>query len=643
MDARAAKQPDGETEMKMGAQDESQAPAAAPVAGQAAATQALDTEEFFEAAVRGSVEELLDAGAHTDLDAMRHSAAHVMAEAVVGIFPEAQLGIGPSIDDGFYYDFLLPRPLTPDDLAAIEAGMRASIAADHPFVRKEVPFEEGRLFFEAHSQPFKVEILDDLEARAKTAGESLPPTSTYEHGTFIDLCKGPHVASTGKIGPFKLMSVAGAYWRGSEKRPMLQRIYGTVWSTQEELDAYIQRREEAKRRDHRRLGVQLDLFSFHDVSPGSAFWHPKGQRLWRTLETAIREVQDRRGYQEISTPMLVHKKLWEQSGHWALYGDSMFHVESEDQTFGLKPMNCPESTFIYKSRLRSYRELPLRYSEFGRLHRNERSGTLSGLTRVRHFIQDDAHIYLRPDQLQAEITALLGEVYEVYGWFGLQPRFTFGTKPAKALGDPALWERAETEIKAALDGMGKPYRLKPKDGAFYAPKIDIQVDDALGREWQTATIQVDLVMLPERFDCTYIDENGQAVRPMTIHRAIYGSLERFIGVLIEHFAGAFPVWCAPVQAVVIPIADRHIDAANELGGLLAARHLRVEVDGSDSRMQNKIRLAQEQKVPYMLVLGDREVEARTVAIRNRAGEQENGVTWTAFIDRLAEETAARRP
>jgi threonyl-tRNA synthetase len=608
-----------------------------------ASGDAPDPEDYFEAAVRGSVDELLDAGAQTDLDAMRHSSAHVMAEAVADMFPDTQLGIGPAIDDGFYYDFLLPRPLTPDDLGAIEDRMRASIAADHPFVRQELPFDEGRALFESRNQPFKVEILDDLAALAMESGEPLPPISTYQHGTFIDLCKGPHVASTGKIGAFKLMTVAGAYWRGSEKRPMLQRIYGTVWPTQAELDAYLHRREEAKRRDHRRLGVQLDLFSFHDVSPGSAFWHPKGQRLWRTLETAIREVQDRRGYQEVSTPMLVHKKLWEQSGHWANYQDSMFVLESEGQTFSLKPMNCPESTFIYKSRLRSYRDLPLRFSEFGRLHRNERSGTLSGLTRVRHFVQDDAHIYLRPDQLQDEIIALLGEVYEVYGWFGLEPRFTFGTRPDKALGDPALWEKAESQIKAALDSYGKPYRIKPKDGAFYAPKIDIQIEDALGREWQTATIQVDLVMLPERFDCTYIDESGQAVRPMTIHRAIYGSLERFIGVLIEHFAGAFPVWCAPVQAIVIPIADRHIEGARELAALLQDRKLRVEVDDSDSRMQNKIRLAQEQKVPYMLVLGDREIEARTVAIRKRSSEQENGVTWDAFIDRLAEETAARKP
>ena len=609
-----------------------------PVGGEAAVS-----DEYFEAAIRGSVDELLDAGAQTDLDAMRHSSAHVMAEAVTELFPDAQLGIGPAIDDGFYYDFLLPRPLTPDDLGTIEERMHASVAADHAFVREEVPFEKGRAFFESRNQPFKVEILDDLAKRAEESGDPLPATSTYQHGTFIDLCKGPHVTSTGKIGAFKLMTVAGAYWRGSEKRPMLQRIYGTVWPTQAELEAYLERLEEAKRRDHRRLGVQLDLFSFHDVSPGSAFWHPKGQRLWRTLETAIREVQDRRGYQEVSTPMLVHKKLWEQSGHWANYQDSMFVLESEGQTFSLKPMNCPESTFIYKSKLRSYRDLPLRFSEFGRLHRNERSGTLSGLTRVRHFVQDDAHIYVRPDQLQDEIKALLGEVYEVYGWFGLEPRFTFGTRPDKALGDPALWERAESQITAALDSFGRPYRLKPKDGAFYAPKIDIQIEDALGREWQTATIQVDLVMLPERFDCTYIDENGQAARPIAIHRAIYGSLERFIGVLIEHFAGAFPVWCAPVQAVLIPISDRHIEGARELETLLRDRKLRIEVDDSANRMQNKIRLAQEQKVPYMLVLGDREIEGRTVAIRKRSGEQENGVAWDAFIDRLAEETAARRP
>ncbi|HEV7605160.1 MAG TPA: threonine--tRNA ligase, partial [Candidatus Limnocylindrales bacterium] len=541
-------------------------------------------------------------------------------------------------------DFDLPRPLTPDDLAAIEARMAASVAADHPFVRHELDPAEGRAFFVERDQPFKVEILDDLAARSERDGTPMPATSVYEHGTFVDLCKGPHVASTGAIGPFKLLAVAGAYWRGDEKRPMLQRIYGTVWADQEALDQFLWRREEAKKRDHRRLGVQLDLFSFHDVSPGSAFWHPKGQRLWRTLETAMRELQERRGYQEISTPIVVSERLWRQSGHWDLYRDNMFLIESEGQTFSLKPMNCPESTFVYRSHLRSYRDLPLRFNEYGRLHRNERSGTLSGLTRVRQFIQDDAHLYVRPDQLTDEIQALLGEVREAYGWFGLEPRFVFATKPDKALGDPALWERAEQLIREAFASADITYTLKPKDGTFYAPKIDIYIDDALGREWQMATIQVDLVMLPERFDLTYIDENGQPQRPIAIHRAIYGSLERFIGILVEHFAGAFPLWLAPVQAVIIPIADRHAEAGDELAGVLRGRGLRVEVDRSDNRMQNKIRLAQEQKVPYMLVLGDREIEARTVAPRARnaaRGEQQEAVAWDALADRLAAESEAR--
>ena len=463
----------------------------------------------------------------------------------------------------------------------------------------------------------------------------MPPTSFYRQGPFIDLCRGPHVASTGRIGPFKLLSVAGAYWRGDEKRQMLQRVYGTAWATQEDLDQFLWRREQAKPRDHRRLGAQLDLFSFHDVSPGSAFWHPKGQLIWRTLEGAMRELQARRGYQEISTPILVDKKLWQQSGHWDLYDANMFRLESEDHEFALKPMNCPESTFIYRSKIRSYRDLPLRLNEYGRLHRNERSGTLSGLTRVRQFIQDDAHIYVRPDQLADEIEALLGEVREAYSWVGLTPRFAFATKPDKAIGDPALWERAEGLVKDALDRAGGDYTVKPKDGTFYAPKIDIYIDDALGREWQMATIQADLTMLPERFDLSYIDEQGQPQRPIAIHRAIYGSLERFIGILLEHFAGALPLWLSPVQAVVIPIADRHVEAAEELGTLLRAGGLRVDVDGSDSRMQNKIRLAQEQKVPYMIVLGDREIEAREGTLRRRGaekGEPQETLGWEVIAD-----------
>ncbi len=601
-----------------------------------------EEELDFDAPDRGSADELLDAGAHAPIDAMRHSTAHVMAEAVLDLFPGARLGIGPAIDNGFYYDFELPRALTPDDLSAIEGRMRQSIAADHAFVRKEVPFGDGRALEESQGQPFKVEILDDLARKASEAGTEMPPTTFYEHGPFIDLCKGPHVASTGQIGPFKLLTVAGAYWRGDEKRPMLQRIYGTVWETQDELDLYLARREEAKKRDHRKLGVQLDLFSFHDVSPGSAFWHPKGQRIWRTLEAAMLELQERRGYQEVSTPILVSERLWRQSGHWDHYADNMFIVDSEGQKFSLKPMNCPESTFIYRSHLRSYRDLPLRFNEYGRLHRNERSGALSGLTRVRQFIQDDAHVYVRPDQLTAEIEALIGEVNEAFGWFGLEPRFAFATRPDKAIGDPALWELAERLIKEALDRVGGDYVIKPKDGTFYAPKIDIYIDDALGREWQMATIQIDLTMLPERFDLTYIDEDGQPKRPMAIHRAIYGSLERFIGILVEHFAGAFPLWVAPVQAVIIPIADRHVGPAGELAAELRAAGIRfVEVDDSDNRMQNKIRLAQGQKVPYMLILGDREVEARTASVRRRDGSQEQGVGWADLAARLGEEVRTR--
>ena len=605
--------------------------------------QAPEVQEALEAPQRGSADELLDAGAHAPLDAMRHSAAHVMAEAVLDLFPGARLGIGPAIDNGFYYDFDLPRSLAPEDLAAIEERMAASVAAGHAFVRSEIGFDAARAAADATGQAYKVEILDDLATRARALGEPPPVTSFYAHGSFSDLCKGPHVASTADIGPFKLLSVAGAYWRGDEKRPMLQRIYGTVWETQEQLDQFLWRREEAKKRDHRKLGVALDLFSFHDVSPGSAFWHPKGWRLYQALRDAMRELQDRRGYDEIYTPPLVHQKLWEQSGHWEHYRDNMFLVEAEEQTFSLKPMNCPESTFIYRSRLRSYRDLPLRLAEYGVLHRNELSGVLSGLTRVRHFVTDDAHIFVRPDQIAAEIEGLMGEIREAYAWFGLTPTLTFGTRPDKALGDVAVWDETEAIMRAELERSGLDYRVKPKDGAFYAPKIDIQITDALGREWQTATIQVDRVMLPERFDLWYIDETGRQQRPVAIHRAIYGSLERFIGVLTEHFAGAFPLWCAPVQAVVIPIADRHLDPARELAGVLRARGLRVEVDASDGRMQNKIRLAQEQKVPYMLVLGDREAEARTAAPRTRAGEQQPAEGWDSLAGRLAAEAAARRP
>ena len=572
---------------------------------------------------------------------MRHSAAHVMAEAVMRLFPGVKLGIGPAITDGFYYDFLLERPLTPEDLASIETEMAKSVAADHTFKLDEHSFDDARAQLVKLDQTFKIEIMDDLATKAATAGQPKPNVTTYTHGEFQDLCRGPHVESSGKIGPYKLLSVAGAYWRGKSDRPMLQRIYGTAWDTQEELDQFIWRRDEMKKRDHRRLGVALDLFSFHDVSPGSAFWHPKGQLLWRTLEGAMRELQDARGYQEISTPIIVSKRLWEQSGHWELYRENMFVIESEGEQFSLKPMNCPESTVIYKTKTRSYRDLPLRLAEYGRLHRNELSGTLSGLTRVRHFIQDDGHIYVRPDQIESEIDALLGEVATVYGWFDLPVELVFSTKPAKALGDPKLWEKAEAMIESALKRSGAKWRLNAGDGAFYAPKIDIIVRDALGREWQTATIQVDLAMLPERFDLEYVDEAGERVRPIAIHRAIYGSLERFIGILVEHYAGAFPFWLAPEQVVIIPISDRHEEAAAAGAATLRAAGIRVSVDASSARMQNKIRLAQEQKVPLMLVLGDKEIEAGGAAPRWRDGTQEPATSWEALAATLAAKAASR--
>jgi len=616
-------------------------------AGQGAGEQPEEPDEELDLAApaKGSADELLDATTGDPLDPMRHSAAHVMAEAVMDVFPGTKLGIGPAIADGFYYDFQLPRPVTPADLEAIEARMAESVKADHPFVRVELPFDEARARVAGDAQDFKVEILDDLKAKAAAAGEAPPTTTFYEHGPFHDLCRGPHVESTGKLGPFKLLSVSGAYWRGDQSRPSLQRIYGTVWSTQEELDRFLWRRAEAKKRDHRRLGVQLDLYSFHDVSPGAAFWHPKGWTVYSVLRDAMRELQERRGYQEIYTPPLVSKRLWERSGHWEFYRDNMFLVEADGETYSLKPMNCPESTYVYKARTRSYRDLPLRLSEYGVLHRSERSGVFSGLTRVRHFVTDDAHIFVRPDQIGAEIGALMGEIREAYSWFGLVPTLTFGTMPDKHLGEPAMWDETEAIMRAELDRSGMTYRVKPKDGAFYAPKIDIQIEDALGREWQTATIQVDRLMLPERFDLWYIDEHGQQQRPAAIHRAIYGSLERFIGVLIEHFAGALPLWCSPVQVEIIPIADRHLDAAGALAAVLRARGLRVEVDGSDARMQNKIRLAQEQKIPVMLVLGDREAEARTATVRRRGAEKgaaQETLGWDDLAGQLAAEVRDRR-
>ena len=566
------------------------------------------------------------------LPTLRHSTAHLMAQAVKQLFPEVKVTIGPAIEDGFYYDFAKPTPFTPEDLERIGKRMRELAKADQPFVRTEMPRDEAVRFFDERGEPFKVEIIQGIDA---------PTVSLYKQGDFIDLCRGPHVASTGQIQNFKLLSSSGAYWRGDEKNPMLQRIYGTAWLTKEELDQYLWRLEEAKKRDHRKLGRELELFEFHDIAPGAAFWLPGGMVLVRELEKFARESLDAQGYQEISTPMLVNKKLWEQSGHWALYSENMFKVEVEEETFSLKPMNCPESSYVYRRALRSYRDLPIRYSEMGRCHRNERSGTLTGLIRVRQFTQDDAHIYLRPDQVQAEITDLLVLVREWYGTFELRPSYRLATRPPDKLGTEQQWDQAEEALHEALRANGLIYDLDKGGGAFYGPKIDIDVEDTLGRQWQLATIQVDLTMLPERMQCEYIDSDGQPKRPVVIHRAIFGSYERFIAILTEHFAGAFPSWLAPVQARVLPISEKHLEYAKSVHARLRAARFRAGLDDRNEKLGYRIREAQMHKVPYTLVVGEREAQQGTASLRQRGSDQSVVLPVDQILHDLAAEVGNR--
>ncbi|HLH22573.1 MAG TPA: threonine--tRNA ligase [Chloroflexota bacterium] len=584
-----------------------------------------------------------------DLETMRHSTAHVMAAAVQRLFPGTQLGVGPAIENGFYYDLDVPRRLTPDDLAAIEAEMQRIVAERVPFEREELSLDDALRLFEGRGEQYKVELLRDLRERGTTRLDSredvdVDPNATtasiYRTGDYVDLCLGPHVPDTGQIGPFKLTSIAGAYWRGDEKRPQLQRVYGTVWPTQEELDQYLWRVEEAKRRDHRRLGRELRLFFFDEVAPGQPFMLPKGMTIFRILETLSRQEHARRGYEEISTPSLVKSDLWVQSGHWGNYRENMFTSEVEGETYGFKPMNCPEATLVYRSETRSYRDLPLRLAETTRLLRNERSGTLNGLLRVRQLTMDDAHIFCRPDQIQAEIAGVLEFGSAVYDLFGFSRRYYLSTRPEKAIGDAAVWEQAERALAEALDASGIAYELKPGEGAFYGPKIDVDIDDALGRSWQLATIQLDF-NLPERFQLEYIGEDGQPHRPVMIHRAIFGTYERFLGILVEHYAGAFPLWLAPVQAMLIPVADRHVAYADEVAERLRAAGLRVEVDARGERMQAKIRDAQLQKIPYMLVVGDKEAEAGAVAVRERSGENRGPLPLDEFLRLAADRVAAR--
>ena len=567
----------------------------------------------------------------TPLATVRHSTSHVMAQAVKRLWPDVKVAIGPAIEDGFYYDFAKSEPFTPEDLEKIEGVMREIIKADTPFERTEMSRGDAIAFFRDRGETYKVEIIEGIDA---------PTVSLYRQGDFIDLCRGPHVTSTRAIKAFKLLSSSGAYWRGDEKNPMLWRIYGTAWLSKEDLEQYLWRLEEAKKRDHRKLGRELDLFDFHDVAPGAPFWLPNGMTIFRELEKYWREVHDDNGYVETSTPILVNKKLWEESGHWEYYSDNMFKLEVEEQTFSLKPMNCPESTYIYRHALRSYRDLPLRVAEIGRLHRNERSGTLTGLFRVRQITMDDAHIYCRPDQAQDEIAGVLGMVRQFYKLFNLEPSFKLATRPPDMLGTKEQWDNAEHALHEALKANGLAYDLKPGDGAFYGPKIDIHIEDAIGRNWQIATVQLDLTMLPERFKLEYVDADGSRKRPVAIHRAIFGSFERFIGVITEHFAGAFPTWLAPVQARVLPISEKHIEYARAVYERLRAARIRVELDDRNEKLGYRVRDAQVRKVPYMLVVGEREREAGTVSLRARA-EDRGAQPLDRVVADLTAEIAAR--
>jgi threonyl-tRNA synthetase len=575
------------------------------------------------------------------LHRLRHSASHVMAQAVLEKFPEGKVAIGPPIEDGFYYDFDLPRPLTPEDLAEIEARMRTIIAEGHEFVVQEIDEEEaGRIFAD---QPYKLELIDGiLSAGADEHGEPLeeaPKLSIYKSGPFVDLCRGPHVSNTREVNPdaIKLLSVAGAYWRGDERRPMLQRIYGTAWETAQQLEEFLAWQEEVAKRDHRRLVRELDLLSFHeDAGAGLANWHPKGGRIRVLIEDYWRSLHYEGGYDIVFTPHIGRARLWETSGHLDFYKDGMYApMNIEEQEYYIKPMNCPFHIMIYKSHRRSYRELPLRWAELGTVYRYERSGVLHGLLRVRGFTQDDAHIFCMPEQVEDEILRVLDFSLNLLRGFGFEEfKVALSVRdpktPEKYAGADEMWRQAEVSLVKALETRNLPYERMEGEAVFYGPKIDIHVKDALGRTWQLTTIQFDF-NLPERFDMIYIGEDGKEHRPYMVHRALLGSLERFFGVLVEHYGGAFPVWLSPVQVMLIPIADRHVDYARSVAEQLRAAGLRVAVDDSSERMQAKIRDAQMQKIPYMLVIGNREMEAGQVNLRLRDGDVPGAMSVDDFV------------
>jgi len=599
----------------------------------------------------GSSVEVVTMDTDAGREVLRHSTAHVLAQAVLRLWPGAKYSIGPPIADGFYYDFEVERPFTPDDVEAIEAEMRSIVKANQRFERAELERDEALALFA--DQPYKIEIIEGVAAGAEALeqqGAEGEVISIYtnregdsEQPAFVDLCRGPHLPGTGRIKAFKLLRTAGAYWRGDEKRPMLQRIYGTAWENKQALEDHLHRLEQAEQRDHRKLGRELDLYSWpEEIGSGLAVWHPKGAVIRKELEDLARQMHIDFDYEPVYSPHVGRSTLWATSGHLDFYRESMFPALTADESeYFLKPMNCPFHVLIYRGKTRSYRELPVRLSELGTVYRHERSGVVHGLLRARGFTQDDSHIFCRPDQVVDELVGVIEFMRALYGAVGLGPeRVRFSTRPTKSVGADELWELAEGAIPDALAKSGLDYTVDDGDGAFYGPKIDIDVKDAIGRYWQLATIQVDF-QLPERFGLEYTDEHGDRKRPVMVHRALFGSVERFVGVLVEHFAGAFPTWLAPVQVAIVPIADRHVDYGRAIATKLRNKGVRVEVDASDNTMGAKIRNHQLQKVPYMLVVGDNEAESHTISVRRRTGTESRDVKVDDFIESISKEIAAR--
>ena len=569
-----------------------------------------------------------EGGKHT----LRHTASHILAQAVKRLWPEAKLAIGPAIDKGFYYDIDMEHILTPEDLGKIEKEMSRIVKENLPITKSVMPRQEAIEFFKAKNEDYKVELIEDLPEDAVI--------SCYAQGDFIDLCAGPHVASTGKVKAFKLQSIAGAYWRGDEKNKMLQRIYGTAFEKKEELDAYLHLLEEAAKRDHRKLGKELGLFVIKEEGPGFPFFLPKGMALRNELENFWREVHHEFDYEEIRTPIILNKQLWETSGHWFHYRENMYTTIIDEEEYAIKPMNCPGGILVYQNEMHSYRDFPLRYAELGLVHRHELSGALHGLFRVRAFTQDDAHVFMLPSQMQSELMKVIELFDRIYSQFGLKYHVELSTKPDNAMGDDAIWEAATEALRNAIEAKGIPYVINPGDGAFYGPKLDYHIEDSLGRTWQCGTIQLDM-NLPERFQIEYIGEDGQKHRPIMIHRACFGSMERFIGILTEHYAGAFPTWMAPVQVKILPISEKHVEYAKELAKQMHRDYVRVEVDDRSEKIGYKIRQAQMAKVPYMLVVGDKEVEEGTVNVRKHGGDELGSVPFEEFFNSIKIEIKER--